>query len=61
MLGRGCVDECARRGRPVLVLWLQRCRSGLWRKVCSAFLEGKGELRVKNDLLSVGLSASCVV
>lgn len=37
------------------------CRSGLWVKVCSSFLEGNEELGAKNALLSVGLSASCML
>jgi hypothetical protein len=37
------------------------CRSGLWVKVCSSFLEGNEELGAKNALLSVGLSAFCML
>jgi hypothetical protein len=37
------------------------CRLGLWVKVCSSFLEGNEELGAKNALLSVGLSASCML
>jgi hypothetical protein len=68
MLGLRSLGEGANRGQRLLVLLLQRCRYGadvcrsrLWVKVCSSFLEGNEELGVKNALLSVGLSASCML
>jgi hypothetical protein len=68
MLGWRSLGEGANRGQRVLALLLQCCMygvdlcwPGLWVKVCSSFLEGNEELGAKNALLSVGLSASCML